>query len=63
MVGALDDAYQRLREPSQTEVRSTLLAAESKLEAIKLYRQETGEALKQAKAAVEHAPEALVTGH
>jgi hypothetical protein len=40
-----------------------LVAAGRKIEAIKLYRQETGEGLKQAKAAVERAPAAAATGH
>jgi hypothetical protein len=39
-----------------------LIAAGRKIEAIKLYRQETGEGLKQAKAAVERAPAGTVAG-
>ncbi len=44
---------------------AALIAAGRKIEAIKLYRQETGEGLKQAKAAVEGADAAAVaaTGH
>jgi len=42
-----------------------LVTAGRKIEAIKLYRQETGEGVKQAKAAVERAPAGTVvaTGH
>ena len=42
---------------------AALVAAGRKIEAIKLYRKETGEGLKQAKAAVEGAPAAAVAGH
>jgi len=44
---------------------AALVAAGRKIEAIKLYRQETGEGLKQAKAAVEGADAATVVpaGH
>jgi ribosomal protein L7/L12 len=44
---------------------AALVAAGRKIEAIKLYRQETGECVKQAKAAVEGAPAATdaATGH
>lgn len=44
---------------------AALIAAGRKIEAIRLYRQETGEGLKQAKAAVEGANAATVaaTGH
>jgi len=44
---------------------AALVAAGRKIEAIKLYRQETGEGLKQAKSAVEGANAAVVTaaGH
>jgi ribosomal protein L7/L12 len=44
---------------------AALVAAGRKIEAIKLYRQETGEGLKQAKVAVEggHAATVSTTGH